>query len=187
MESTACLPQCICNGRRLHDIYFYAKPIAYLHGYHSKSCQPCSRIIKEKRSIMKYSLLVILVASAYLSMAQTNSTGVFQRHIDVGNPKVKGDVLYNTDQQSYTIKAGGYNIWFNRDEFHYAYNKIKGDFILTANFKLIGKGTDPHRKIGWMIRANDQEDAPHMTAVVHGDGLTSLQWRRLRGAYMRDP
>jgi len=22
---------------------------------------------------------------------------------------------------------------------------------------------------------------------VHGDGLTVLQWRRLRGAYMRDP
>jgi len=53
--------------------------------------------------------------------------------------------------------------------FHYAYNKIKGDFILTANFKLTGKGTDPHRKIGWMIRAGEQEDAPHMTAVVHGD------------------
>jgi Tol biopolymer transport system component len=38
-----------------------------------------------------------------------------------------------------------------------------------------------------MIRASEQEDAAHMTAVVHGDGLTVLQWRRLRGAYMRDP
>jgi sugar lactone lactonase YvrE len=136
---------------------------------------------------MKYSLLAILVASAYLSMAQSNSTGIFQRHTDVGNPKVKGDVLYNTDQQSYTIKAGGYNIWFNRDEFHYAYNKIKGDFILTANVKLLGTGKDPHRKIGWMVRATEQEDAAHMSAVLHGDGLTVLQWRRLRGAYMRDP
>ena len=70
---------------------------------------------------------------------------------------------------------------------HYAYSRLKGDFILTANVKLVGAGTDPHRKIGWMVRASEQEDAAHMSAVVHGDGLTVLQWRRLRGAYMRDP
>ena len=51
----------------------------------------------------------------------------------------------------------------------------------------MGEGKDPHRKIGWMIRESDKEDAAHMTATVHGDGLTVLQWRRLRGAYMRDP
>ena len=64
---------------------------------------------------------------------------------------------------------------------------MKGDFILTANVKLLGTGKDPHRKIGWMVRASEQEDAAHMSAVVHGDGLTVLQWRRPRGAYMRDP
>jgi Tol biopolymer transport system component len=120
-------------------------------------------------------------------MAQSNSAGIFQNHADIGNPKIKGAVSYNNDMQSYNLKGGGYNIWFNRDEFHYAYNKVKGDFILTANLKLLGDGKDPHRKIGWMIRASEQEDAAHMSAVVHGDGLTVLQWRRLRGAYMRDP
>ncbi len=38
-----------------------------------------------------------------------------------------------------------------------------------------------------MIRASEQEDASHISAVLHGDGLTVLQWRVLRGAYMRDP
>ena len=120
-------------------------------------------------------------------MAQNSSVGIFTNHSDIGNPKLKGSAVFNANDQSYNLKSGGYNIWFNRDEFHYTYNKIKGDFLLTANFKLAGKGTDPHRKIGWMVRASEQDDAAHMSAVVHGDGLTALQWRRLRGAYMRDP
>lgn len=136
---------------------------------------------------MKYVLPAILSLTALISMAQNNPVGIFSHHADIGNPAIKGAATYNTTDQAYHLKGGGYNIWFNRDEFHYAYTKIKGDFILTANVKLLGQGTDPHRKIGWMIRASEQEDAAHMTATVHGDGLTALQWRRLRGAYMRDP
>ena len=44
-----------------------------------------------------------------------------------------------------------------------------------------------HRKIGWMIRESLDEGAASYNAVTHGDGLTVLQWRPLRGAYMRDP
>ena len=136
---------------------------------------------------MKFKLFVLLISYTSLIMAQTNTTGIFKSHADIGNPAVKGDVQYEPGTQTYTLKGGGYNIWFNRDEFQYAYNTLKGDFILTANVKLIGEGKDPHRKIGWMIRAGVEEDAAHMSAVLHGDGLTVLQWRRLRGAYMRDP
>jgi Tol biopolymer transport system component len=38
-----------------------------------------------------------------------------------------------------------------------------------------------------MIRTSTDEDAPHISAVAHGDGLTVLQWRSLKGAHMRDP
>jgi Tol biopolymer transport system component len=44
-----------------------------------------------------------------------------------------------------------------------------------------------HRKIGWMVRESTDAQASHISAVNHGDGLTLLQWRPLRGAYMRDP
>lgn len=135
---------------------------------------------------MKFRLLAVLLLHSLFTIAQ-NSLGIFDNHADIGNPKVKGDAKYNPDDQSYDLKAGGYNIWFNRDEFHYAYHKLKGDFMLTANVKLLGDGKEGHRKIGWMVRADDKEDAAQISAVVHGDGLTVLQWRRLRGAYMRDP
>lgn len=136
---------------------------------------------------MKLTLLCTFLFATTAVICQNSSPGIFTNHADVGNPRVKGDLAYNTSDQSYNIKGGGYNIWFNRDEFHYAYKKLKGDFILTANLKLLGAGKDPHRKIGWMVRASEQEDAAHMSATVHGDGLTVLQWRRLRGAHMRDP
>ncbi len=135
---------------------------------------------------MKILLLTSALFTCTFTIAQDNLVGIFQDHTDIGNPKVKGSTMYNADQ-SYSMKAGGYNIWFGRDEFHFAYNKLSGDFILTANLKLIGKGTDPHRKIGWMVRAGTGDDASHISAVVHGDGMTVLQWRRLRGAHMRDP
>ncbi|MBX2916244.1 MAG: TolB family protein [Cyclobacteriaceae bacterium] len=134
---------------------------------------------------MKSVVLILLFTSQILY--SQNPVGLFENHADIGNPINKGSVTYSMLDQVYQITGSGYNIWFGRDEFHYIYRKISGDFIATANFQFVGKGTDPHRKVGWMVRANTQEDAPHMSAGVHGDGLASLQWRQLKGAHMRDP
>lgn len=132
-----------------------------------------------------YILGWILLVSFQLS-AQ-NPIGIFQHQADIGKPKLSGQSSYDPATQSYTIRGGGYNIWFGRDEFHYLYNQLKGDFILTANFAFVGKGTDPHRKVGWMVRANRDDNTRHISAVLHGDGLTVLQWRVMPGAMMRDP
>jgi Tol biopolymer transport system component len=119
--------------------------------------------------------------------AQNSSVGIFQANSDIGNPKMIGSAIYNQPDQSYTLRGGGYNIWFERDEFHYLFNKIKGDFILTANFEFVGKGNNPHRKSGWMVRETTDEKSSHISATLHGSGLTVLQWRVSAGAAMRDP
>jgi len=119
--------------------------------------------------------------------AQGNQTGIFQHNGEIGNPKNKGITVYDKSTQTYTIKGSGYNIWFARDEFHYAYNELQGDFILTAHFEFVGEGVEPHRKVGWMVRESTAEDAVHMSAVYHGDGLTVMQWRVDKGREMRDP
>jgi Tol biopolymer transport system component len=124
---------------------------------------------------------------SYAVSAQNNNHGLFQTSSDIGNPKKAGSSIYNKTDQSYTLKGAGYNIWFARDEFHFLYNKIKGDFMMTANFEFAGKGTELHRKTGWMIRESTDENAPHISATLHGDGLTVLQWRNSVGATMRDP
>jgi TolB protein len=68
------------------------------------------------------------------------------------------------------------------DEFHFVWKRMKGDFILTARAGFIGRGVDPHRKIGWQVRSTLDRDSPRTSAVVHGDGLASLQFRKSRGA-----
>ena len=119
--------------------------------------------------------------------AQSPAAGIFQFSSDIGNPKNHGSALYNNADQSYSINGSGYNIWLERDEFHYLYNKIQGDFILTGNFRFEGKGTNLHRKTGWMIRESNDEKSAHISAVLHGDGLTSLQWRSSEGTTMKNP
>jgi len=135
---------------------------------------------------MKPSVILFLCICALQSFAQ-NPIGIFENHSDVGNQKKSGDAQYEATSQTYTLSGSGYNIWFGRDEFQFLYSKIKGDFILNANFEFVGKGTDPHRKIGWMVRGSLDENASHVSAALHGDGLTALQWRELPGALMRDP
>ena len=122
------------------------------------------------------------------SIAQ-HPVGIFDDHTDIGNPKMKGDATYDEKTQTYNLAGGGYNIWFNRDEFHFAYKKMSGDFILTADFDFTGDtvGAVGHRKIGWMIRESTDEGASGITACKHIDNLIVLQWRPYRGMFMRDP
>ncbi|MCW3116072.1 MAG: hypothetical protein JWM28_154 [Chitinophagaceae bacterium] len=134
---------------------------------------------------MIFAFLLIFISTVCL--AQTSSLGVFQKNTDIGHPKNAGSSQYDAATQTYTMRGSGYNIWFNRDEFQFLYKKLSGDFILTANFEFEGQSAIGHRKAGWMIRESALDDAAHVSATSHGDGLTVLQWRVLRGAHMRDP
>jgi TolB protein len=136
---------------------------------------------------MKFLSLISFFFLSNMLYAQTNPIGIFQNHSDIGNPKNPGSAKYDEATQTYFMKGSGYNIWFNRDEFQYLYKKIKGDFILTADFEFIGDKGNGHRKIGWMVRESANEGAAGMNAVMHGDGLVVMQWRELTGAFMRDP
>lgn len=128
--------------------------------------------------------LFLFYGSAY---TQTNSVGIFEHHTDIGNPKNAGSAQYDKSSNTYIIKGSGYNIWFDKDEFQYAYKKLKDDFVLTANFEFAGENGNGHRKIGWMVRESTDDNAAHISAVSHGDGLTVLQWRVNKGDSMRDP
>lgn len=107
---------------------------------------------------MKFKLILFCLCFAQIALAQKNPIGIFQFNKDIGNPKLAGSATYDENSQTYTIKGAGYNIWGQRDEHHYLYNKIKGDFIVTANFEFVGDN-EVHRKIGWMARASDQDNS----------------------------
>ncbi len=135
---------------------------------------------------MRVFLILLFFQVSFFSHAQS-SIGIFDGSADVGHPKNAGSSKYDPAGQVYQMTGSGYNIWFNRDEFQFLYKKINGDFILTADFAFEGQEGNGHRKMGWMIRESLADDAASYNACTHGDGLTVLQWRPLKGAFMRDP
>jgi Tol biopolymer transport system component len=106
---------------------------------------------------------------------------VLTDHTDVGSVGQPGTCVYDPDQQSYTLSGAGANIWGAQDEFFFTWQRMKGNFIVTARATFSGAGGHPHRKLGWMARASLDAGSAHASAAVHGDGLVSLQYRPLAG------
>ncbi|MDT0605552.1 TolB family protein [Croceitalea rosinachiae] len=131
---------------------------------------------------MRKRIFFILMAMFEFNNIRAQAIGVFENHTDIGAVKHQGTAIYDESLQSYTLSGSGKNMWFGQDELHYVYTSIQGDFIVRARVEFLGAGTDPHRKVGWTVRNNLHSDSPHLNTTVHGDGLTSLQFRRKKGA-----
>ena len=106
----------------------------------------------------------------------------FDSHADIGAVKTAGEVSYDQATQTFTLTGSGSNMWLGEDQFQFAWRKMRGDFILSADAAFLGDGVDPHRKMGWMIRTDLDTDSSYVDVALHGDGLTSLQYRRSKGA-----
>lgn len=135
------------------------------------------------KMIMKPIFLAFTIISCIMtgqSIAQ-NSKSVFENYSDVGPVKLSGNTKYDFQKQVYQLSGAGANIWFKKDLFHFAYKKLNGDFILQTRAKFLGDGVDPHRKLGWMVRADMDTSAMMVCATVHGDGLTAIQFRKKAG------
>src|SRR5688572_4842201 len=128
------------------------------------------------------SLVLFIVMQATIVFSQSlEPVGIFEHHQDVGDPKLKGSVVYDKENQTYTVSGAGKNMWATEDQFHFLWKKIKGDFMIRATIQFVGKGIDPHRKIGIIARDNLKTNSRYADACVHGDILTSLQYRAKDG------
>lgn len=102
--------------------------------------------------------------------------GIFESASDVGNPSVKGSVSYDAAKKQYRVTGGGNNIWMARDDFYFVWKKLSGNVVMTANIKFDSPGAE-HRKAGLMIRKDLETGSPYADIMVHGNGLTGLQYR----------
>ena len=112
--------------------------------------------------------------------------GIFDGNGDIGHVKHRGSAVFNPEDNSYTISGSGSNMWFNTDEFHFVWKKVSGNVSIAATIEMIGEGVDPHRKACLMIRQNLEPDAPYVDIAVHGDGLTSMQFREVKGGMTQE-
>lgn len=105
---------------------------------------------------------------------------------DVGGDLLPGSCSYDPSKQEYIVTGGGANMWANADAFHFVWREVSGDVRLSSSVRILGAGGDPHRKAGWMIRETLDADSPYVDVVVHGDGLTSLQYRETKGGETKE-
>jgi hypothetical protein len=110
------------------------------------------------------------------------SLGIFENHADVGTVLHPGSVTFDGDKRRYTVAGSGENMWGPKDSFHYLWKRASGDIALSAQVSFLGQGKEPHRKACLMIRQSQDPDAAYVDVALHGDGLTSLQFREAKGA-----
>lgn len=180
----------VITGEQVH----FAKHAQPLHGsspinvhrshHRTRECDGIYSTTFPIMNLTSFSRPLILMCALAASSASANTgpygsaVGEFSHHGDVGNPAIRGNTTYDAMTQSYHMSGSGINLWGPSDEFQFAWQQMEGDFILRARFKFIGDGVDPHRKLGWMVRSDLDTGSIYADACVHGDGLTSLQYRK---------
>ena len=107
--------------------------------------------------------------------------GLFENQGDIGAVHLAGSVEYDPVHASYLVTGGGENMWSGQDGFHFVWKRVSGDFSLAADLRWIGTGGNAHRKAGLIIRQSLDADSPYVDAVIHGSGLTSIQYREAPG------
>lgn len=122
-----------------------------------------------------------LLLAGLAASAAASELGEFIDQSEIGAPRRAGSVQYDRERGSYQVSGGGDNMWFTNDSFHFVWKKMTGDVSLAADIGFPSPGGDPHRKATLMIRQTLEPGSAYADAVLHGDGLTSLQYRETAG------
>jgi TolB protein len=132
--------------------------------------------------VYQLSLLFLSLLTAYqgkLLWAQPAAAqvGIFENHVDVGTVLHPGSADYDSAKNTYAITGGGENMWSNADAFQFVWKKASGDVALTADISFPSKAGNEHKKAVLMIRQSLDPDSVYADVALHGNGLTSLQYR----------
>jgi hypothetical protein len=112
-------------------------------------------------------------------LAAAGPLGVFTGSDDVGAPPLKGSAEFDAATGQYKITGSGADIWGRSDQFHYVSREMSGNFAVTATTRFLSDG-HPHRKAVIMLRKSLDADSPFVHLAIHGDGLTSVQFRNAK-------
>lgn len=123
--------------------------------------------------------ILVLLGAAACAYAQI---GIFQGHGDVGAAPKPGSLEFDSSANTYRIAGNGANMWAAADAFHFAWTRLSGDAAISADVEFVGAGGEPHRKAVLIFRQDLTPDSPYADIALHGNGLTSLQYRANAGA-----
>lgn len=88
---------------------------------------------------------------------------------------------------TFVIEGAGSDVWGSSDHFHYVYQRLSGDGVITARVDSI-EHTNDWAKTGVMIRETLEGNSPHAMSIVtplqlqgNGEKGVSLQYRTSKG------
>jgi TolB protein len=131
-------------------------------------------------------MIWILGIVAFASCNKAPDLGIFQGNNDIGNVGYAGSVVFDPADSTYMVSGGGTNMWFTKDELHYVWKKMSGDVSIAADIEWIGEGVEAHRKACLIIRQDLDTGSVYADAALHGDGLTSIQYREVKNGVTRE-
>lgn len=128
-------------------------------------------------------IAIFLICLSLPAWGQSSARlGTFEGQSDIGHPALPGSASFDPVLRQYTVSGAGTNMWADKDQFHFVWRRVSGDFSLTATVRFLKQEPPSHRKAALIARQSLESDAPYVDAVVHGSGLTELQFRETAGA-----
>src|SRR5271155_112667 len=118
--------------------------------------------------------------------ANEKSVGIFEGDGDIGAVLHQGAAEYDAATGAYTVSGNGENMWAASDAFHMVWKKVTGDVSLAADISFLGKSGNAHRKAVLIIRQSLDPDSAYADVALHGNELTSLQYRDEKGGATRE-
>lgn len=130
---------------------------------------------------MRKYCLALAVAILSTSICQAQSLGIFTGHADVGTVLHAGSAAFDSSKNAYMLVGSGENMWSTADAFQFAWKKISGDVEISADISFPNPGGNEHKKAVLMLRQSRDADSVYADVALHGNGLTSLQYRDEKG------
>jgi regulation of enolase protein 1 (concanavalin A-like superfamily) len=113
-----------------------------------------------------------------LSMSVPSTLPDGQANADIGAPALDGSAAFSGG--TYTLTAGGVDIWGTSDQFHYVYQQASGDMDVKLRVASITQA-DRWSKAGVMIRASLAANAAHGFALLSAAKGSAFQRRNVDG------
>lgn len=126
-------------------------------------------------------LICLATLFSFSMLSSAAALGIFEGESEVGSPAKAGRAMFDAANGSYSVTGGGENMWFTNDAFHFVWKRVSGDFSLQSAIEWAGTGGNAHRKACLVVRQDLVAGSAYVDVAVHGDGLTSLQFRETPG------
>lgn len=161
----------LCDTDRL------TQPAAGFYSFNRQQTMRDTRVLLMAGALGAGMLLLVGSALPQTASSPTKALGIFTDEGSVGQTPDGVKAVYDPSKAEYRITGGGANMWGAVDAFYFVWKKASGDMALSADIEWVGTSAAGHRKAALLIRQSLDPGSAYADAALHGDGLTSLQFR----------